>query len=233
MSRDWTPSCHHSQIIRQKCKDFLAVSQIHSLTLLSSGSFRENVEVQAIQRNEEGEGVGPGQTHWGRGSVLSSGKQAIKRCLGSPSSRMLGGLSKREGVTDGVCRFHLRIWLLLQGAQGAVLVGDQEPEKSMMTSLQLHFEYLEQAFAPSEEQQKVAWPASQSAPRSSSIANQKCPEHGAMLPAQETPHLTPRICTNTSSINTKGPGKGDEALRSMIPSPIYYPLSAPKISTGV
>lgn len=85
-------------------------------------------------RNGERGGVDPGQTYWGRQSVLPSGEQAIKRCSGSPSSRMLGGLSKREGVRDGVYRFYLRIWLLPQGARGAVLVGNQGPEKAMTTS---------------------------------------------------------------------------------------------------
>lgn len=92
---------------------------MHSLGIAVLRSFREHVEVQATQKNGEGGEGHPGQTHWGEGgSMLSSAKLAIGRCAGSPSSRMSGGLNKRRWVRDGACR----------------LVGDQGPEKAMLTS---------------------------------------------------------------------------------------------------
>lgn len=54
--------------------------------------------------------------------MLAPAKLAIGRCAGSPSSRVSGGLSKKRRVRERACR----------------LVGDQGPEKAMLTSWKLH-----------------------------------------------------------------------------------------------
>lgn len=48
----------------------------------------------------------------GGGPVSSSGKLAIGRNAGPPSSRMLAGLGMEGGVGNGACRLPLKAWLI-------------------------------------------------------------------------------------------------------------------------
>lgn len=82
---------------------------------------------------QEGGGGDPGRPTGavGGGGVLSSGEPVIRRCTGPRLHRCWAGA---EGLGMGLGGFTRKLGSFLRGAQGTVLVGDQEPEKAVLTS---------------------------------------------------------------------------------------------------
>lgn len=82
---------------------------------------------------QEGGGGDPGRPTgaMGGGGVLSSGEPVIRRCTGPRLHRCWVAA---EGLGMGLGGFTRKLVSFLRGAQGTVLVGDQEPEKAVLTS---------------------------------------------------------------------------------------------------